>query len=63
VGGELHVVGGQNKIKNTPIISPMKKIINPEEFVEVKKERKCHAELGSASNKINLLRDPETSSG
>jgi hypothetical protein len=25
--------------------------------------KKCHAELGSASNGINKLRDPETSSG
>jgi hypothetical protein len=25
--------------------------------------KKCHAELGSASNKIKNLRDPETSSG
>jgi hypothetical protein len=34
-----------------------------DEFAKTKKNRKCHAEFDSASNKIKDLRDPETSSG
>ncbi len=36
---------------------------NIDDFVKVKNQKKCHAELGSASHKINHLRDPETKSG